>query len=288
MDSILFKYTVHDISHINEMLKIAEWLIPDSTKSIMTDSEWLMLTLAIYFHDLGMVVSKKEFEQRESNSLFVEFKQSALENATPEYKKFVEDEKYLYQEFVRANHAFRIKEWLENKGENKYGAANEQCEILNADLSPLFEKFRCDLGMICESHHKDDIEDFEKYKIKSRYGSDDQEIVNLNYIALILRCTDLLHITNDRTPSIERKLLDVSNPVSILEWEKQQAVKAITAQSKRDGDGNIDETIVKDTIEITAYFSGSETADAYFGLSSYLQYVKKELAVCNKIANKGN
>ena len=285
-NEIFEQYTVHDISHINEMLKIAEWLIPDSTKSIMTDSEWLMLTLAIYFHDLGMVVSKKEFEQRESNSLFVEFKQSALENATPEYKKFVEDEKYLYQEFVRANHAFRIKEWLENKGENKYGAANEQCEILNADLSPLFEKFRCDLGMICESHHKDDIEDFEKYKIKSRYGSDDQEIVNLNYIALILRCTDLLHITNDRTPSIERKLLDVSNPVSILEWEKQQAVKAITAQSKRDGDGNIDETIVKDTIEITAYFSGSETADAYFGLSSYLQYVKKELSVCNKIANK--
>ena len=184
------------------------------------------------------------------------------------------------------NHAFRIKEWLENKGEHKFGLAKDQCEILNTDLSHLFEKFKCDLGMICESHHKDDIENFEKYKIKSRYGSDNQEIVNLNYIALILRCADLLHITNDRTPSIERKLLDVSNPISILEWEKQQAVKAINAQSKRDHEGNIDETIEKDTIEITAYFSGSETAEAYFGLSSYLQYVKKELSICNKIANK--
>ena len=285
-NEIFEQYTVHDISHINEMLKIAEWLIPDSTKALMTDAEWLMLTLAIYFHDLGMVVSKKEFEQRESNSLFVEFKQNALDNTTPEYKKFIEDEKYLYQEFVRSNHAFRIREWLENKEENKFGVAKDQCEILNADLSHLFEKFRCDLGVICESHHKDDIDDFEKYKIKSRYGSEDREVVNLNYIALILRIADLLHITNDRTPSIERKLLDVSNPVSILEWEKQQAVKAITAQSKRDGEGNIDEAIEKDTIEITAYFSGSDTADAYFGLSSYLQYVKKELAVCNKIAKK--
>lgn len=285
-NGIFEQYTIHDISHVNEMLKIAEWLIPDSTKELMTDAEWLMLTLAIYFHDLGMVVSKKEFEQRESNTLFVEFKQNALENTTPEYKKFIEDDKYLYQEFVRANHAFRIREWLENKRENKSGVTNEQSEILNADLSYLSEKFKCDLGVICESHHKDDIDNFEKYKIKYRYGNETQSVVNLNYIALILRCTDLLHITNDRTPSIERKLLDVSNPVSILEWEKQQAVKAIAPQSKRDGEGNIDDTIEKDTIEITAYFSGSDTADAYFGLSSYLQYVKKELSVCNKIAKK--
>lgn len=109
-NEIFEQYTVHDISHINEMLKIAEWLIPDSTKELMTDAEWLMLTLAIYFHDLGMVVSKKEFEQREDNSLFVEFKQNILDNTTPEYKKFIEDEKYLYQEFIRSNHAFRIRE----------------------------------------------------------------------------------------------------------------------------------------------------------------------------------
>jgi len=283
-NEIFEQYTVHDISHINKMLKIAEWLIPETTKTKMTNAEWLMLTLSIYLHDLGMVVSKKEFAQRNSNSKFLEFKEKTLATATPEYKKVAEDEKYLYQEFVRSNHAFRIREWLENRGQNIYGNADDQCEILNQTLDGLFEKFKNDLGMVCESHHRDDLDDFNKYKISSKYGDDEQEVVNLNYIAIILRCADLLHITSDRTPSIERKLLDISNPISILEWEKQQAVTSICPQAKRNLEGNIDETIVKDTIEIHAYFSGSDTAEAFFGLSSYLQYVKKELNACHKIA----
>lgn len=61
---IFEEYTVHNIAHIDEMLKIVEWLIPDVTKEKMTSAEWLMLTLAIYFHDLGMVVTKDEFESR--------------------------------------------------------------------------------------------------------------------------------------------------------------------------------------------------------------------------------
>ena len=283
-NEIFEQYTVHDISHINKMLEIAEWLIPETTKSKMTNAEWLMLTLSIYFHDLGMVVSKKEFEQRETNTNFLEFKEKTLHMATPEYRNFVEDDKYLYQEFVRTNHASRIREWLQDKGQNKYGEANEQRQILNKALEGLFEQFRNDLGMVCESHHKDDLDIFSKYKISSKYGSDSQEVVNLNYIAIILRCADLLHITNDRTPSIERKLLDISNPTSILEWEKQQAVRAVSPQVKRNIEGNVDESILKDTIEITAYFSGSDTAEAFFGLSSYLQYVKKEFEVCHRIA----
>ena len=283
-NEIFEQYTVHDISHINKMLKLAEWLIPETTKNKMTSAEWLMLTLSIYLHDLGMVVSKKEFEQRNSNAKFIEFKEKTIASATPEYKKAAEDEKYLYQEFVRSNHAFRIREWLENRGQNIYGNADAQCEILNQTLDGLFEKFKNDLGMVCESHHRDDLDDFNKYKISSKYGDDEQEIVNLNYIAIILRCADLLHITSDRTPSIERKLLDISNPISILEWEKQRAVTSVCPQAKRNSEGNIDETITKDTIEIHAYFSGSDTAEAFFGLSSYLQYVKKELETCHKIA----
>lgn len=283
-NEIFEQYTIHDISHIDEMLNIAEWLIPENTKEKMTSAEWLMLTLSIYFHDLGMVVSKKEFEQRNSNTNFLDFKEKMLQTAPTEYQKFVQDEKYLYQEFVRSNHALRIKEWLANKAPYKYGIANEQCEILNSALQGLLGKFKNDLGMVCESHHKDDLEDFTKYKVSSKYGNDPQEVVNLNYIAIILRCADLLHITNDRTPSIARKLLDISNPISILEWEKQQAVRAISPKLKRNAEGNIDRSITPDTIEITAYFSGSDTAEAFFGLSSYLQYIKKELEICYKIA----
>lgn len=279
------QYTVHDISHINQMLNIAEWLIPEKTKNDMTSAEWLMLTLSIYLHDLGMVVSKNEFTQRDNNPNYVEYKKQILEGCSPEYQDFISEEKYLYQEYVRKHHARRIKSWLDNKCPAEYGIAKEQCDILNSIFSCLSEPFKNDLAMICESHHMDDLEDFHKYKIKYRYSNEKDASVNLNYIAIILRCTDLLHITNDRTPSIERKLLDISNPISVLEWEKQRAVKAISSKEMRNSEGNIDKTIEKDTIEITAHFSGADTAEAYFGLSSYLQYLKKELVLCNKIAN---
>ena len=283
-NGIFDQYTVHKISHIDEMLKIAEWLIPKKTQEEMTAAEWLMLTLSIYFHDLGMVVSKKEFNERDDNIKFKEFKQEICENASIEYQEYIKDENYLYQEFVRKHHASRIKSWLENKNETEFGFANDQSEIINGILSNLLPKFKTDLAMICESHHKDDIDNFNKYKICARYGNDDDSSVNLNYIAIILRCADLLHITNDRTPPIERKLLGVANPVSVLEWEKQKAVRALSPQKKRNSEGNIDDSIEKDTIDVTAYFFGADTAEAYFGLSSYLQYMRKELMNCNKIA----
>lgn len=283
-NGIFEQYTVHKISHIDEMLKIAEWLIPQKTQEEMTPAEWLMLTLSIYFHDLGMVVSKREFNERDNNVKFREFKQEISENTSGEYQEYLKDDNYLYQEFVRKHHASRIKLWLENKNDNEFGFANEQSEIINSTLSNILPKFKTDLAMICESHHRDDIDNFSKYKICARYGNDDDSSVNLNYIAIILRCTDLLHITNDRTPPIERKLLGITNPVSVLEWEKQKAVRALTPQKKRNSEGNIDDSIEKDTIDVTAYFSGADTAEAYFGLSSYLQYMRKELMNCNKIA----
>ena len=73
------QYTRHDISHIDGMLKIVEWIIPDNTKEHMSKADWLMLVLAIYFHDLGMLVTTKEFENREKDSAFVEYRRQALE-----------------------------------------------------------------------------------------------------------------------------------------------------------------------------------------------------------------
>lgn len=285
---IFEEYTVHNISHIDEMLGIIEWLIPDETKKEMTSAEWLMLTLAVYFHDLGMVVTKDEYEKRETSS-FKNYKNEVLSGMEKsEYVEFVEkqDEYFLYQEFVRENHARRIKQWIEGSLETDLGDASTIKEIIEDILKSLDKMFKVDLAMICESHHEDDIDDFTKYRVDNVYGNDKNEKVNLNYIAVILRIADLLHITKDRTPSITRKMINVSNPMSVVEWEKQMAVRAVQPKLKRDGEENIDEKLEKDTIEITAYFEGAETAEAYFGLSSYLQYTRKELQKCNEIVEK--
>ena len=131
---IFEEYTVHNMAHIDEMLGIIEWLIPDETKKEMTSAEWLMLTLAVYFHDLGMVVTKDEYEKRELSS-FKNYKKEVLsEMRKSEYAEFVEqqDDRFLYQEFVRDNHAKRIKQWIEGSLEIELG---ETSVVLCQDLA---------------------------------------------------------------------------------------------------------------------------------------------------------
>lgn len=280
------EYTLHDISHIDEMLGIVDWLIPERTKAAMTYAEWLMLTLGIYFHDLGMLVTKKEFENR-MKSGFKEYRESieqGKDNADSEAN--LENDKFLYQEFVRENHAKRICAWINGENNSDLGDAETVVSEIQAMFSTLDKKFKRDLAKVCESHHRDDIYDFEQYKTKILYGNSENERVNLNYICIILRIADLLHITRDRTPSMSMRIINISNPKSILEWKKQKAVQAVSAQERRNEDGNIDHSLEKNTIEVTAFFEGTDSAEAYFGLSTYLKYTQNELAKCNAIVNK--
>ena len=104
-NGIFSEYTKHDITHINEMLKLVEWIIPEHTKERLTAAEWLMLVLAIYFHDMGMIVTKEEFDNRDKTE-FVQYKRDALDGKFGEdYVRKIgslsEPDKFLYQEYVR-------------------------------------------------------------------------------------------------------------------------------------------------------------------------------------------
>src|ERR1022692_4125166 len=68
-------------------------------------------------------------------------------------------------------------------------------------LRPLPIRFREYLGTVCQSHHEDDLHITNLYPLAAALGSHRQEIVNVQYAAVLLRTADLLHITKDRTPS---------------------------------------------------------------------------------------
>jgi hypothetical protein len=63
-NEVFDEYTRHDVSHIDAMLRSLDWLIPESSKAIMTPADWLVAVLGIYFHDLGMLVTRKEYDGR--------------------------------------------------------------------------------------------------------------------------------------------------------------------------------------------------------------------------------
>ena len=164
---------------------------------------------------------------------------------------------------MRANHGRRVRSWIEGSRIDD-GDVSEQIRAiltpLIEDLNPTFVK---DLAKVCESHTHDALDDQKLFPVSQPYGSD-QETANVQYVALVLRTVDLLHI-RDRTPSIVYQLINPSDPYSQIEWSKQQRVRSVRAKPARNKDGDIDDSVQSETIEVHAEF---DDPDGFFGLTS--------------------
>ena len=278
---IFDQYTRHDMSHVDGMLKLLEWLIPQQTKAAMSPADWLLTVLGIYFHDVGLLVTKQEYLSREASD-FPQFQESALfaGDEGKDYRAKVdslppnEAERFLYQEFVRAKHPERASAWVQGRAPAYLGVTVEPMVEIARLLSPVHETFRRDLGLVCESHHLDDLGNVRKYKVRQPYGATDEETANVQYCAVLLRTADLLHITSDRTPSVQFRVINPTDPLSQLEWSKQAAVRRVMSQVARGKEGMADEAAPRDTIEVHASF---DQEDAFFGLTSYLSYASNQL-----------
>jgi len=280
---IFDEYTRHDISHINSMLQLLEWIIPKPTQEIMSTADWLLVVLSVYFHDVGMLVTREEFELRDESSFPSYCEELFSGQFGVDYREKVyrlgpdDTERFLYQEFVRFHHPERVKAWVSGKPTNFLGVADKAFDAIDNVLSSLDRQFRRNLGMICASHHLDDLVNLDKYKVNRAYGQDSGEVCNLQYCAILLRSADLLHITCDRTPSIIFKLINPTDPISQQEWAKQQGVRRVCPAHEVTHDSQENDFSNGMTIDVHAYF---EDPKSFFGLTSYLLYAEKELEKC--------
>lgn len=279
---LLEEYTKHDISHIDGMLAMYRWMIPQETKDLMTPADWLLITLSTYLHDFGLLVTRDEFDARESVVLYQDFRSRILDNEDPSVKDYraqvqlLEDddaEKFMYQEFVRYYHAERIRGWIRSETDLTWGGDERVIRRLGELLGELEETFLEDLGLVCESHHLDDLDDVRKYPLSKPYGPTPGEEANVQYAAMLLRTSDLLHVTNERVPSMAALVINPRNPKSQVEWAKQSAVRSVRAKALANNPDSEQEE-QQDTVEVHATF---KDAEGYFGLTSYLQYAARQL-----------
>lgn len=245
-------YSKHDISHIDRMLEMLDWLIPPDTKEKMTIIDWLMIVLSIYFHDFGMIVTSEEYDNRPKNEQFQRFlNKLKTDSENKDYiartEKMNENEKetFFYQEFVRFNHATRVSDWIKGNVSRYYGETIDSLvDEIEKTLDKLPIRFKHDLANICESHHKDNLDDVHIYPLCERYGDFPQELVNIQYSALILRTADLLHVTRDRTPSVMYKIIRFTDPKSVDAWKKQTGTSSVYMKSKKFNATNPDSHII--------------------------------------------
>jgi hypothetical protein len=264
------------MSHIDEMLQLLDWLVPKETRSLMQPADWLLIVLACYFHDMGLLVTRREYEQRAESGLPA-FRDEVLlaGDRGVDYKAKLahlseeQQERFYYQEFVRRHHSERIFHWINGHAAKELGATNQAVEAINTLLDGLQVKLREDLALICRSHHSNDLDQLSVYVIRRAYGQEPDTHANLQYAALLLRTADLLHMRSNRVPSIMFKLIDPANPKSQEEWVKQMGVRAVLPKAGIDSEDSM-----PDTIEVQADF---EESSGFFGLSAYLDYVRAQL-----------
>jgi molecular chaperone HtpG len=277
-NEIFATYTKHDISHINAMLKHLDWLIPPLTQKEMTPVDWLLITLAIYFHDLGMLVTAEEFENRMENAAYTTFLDSlTTDSKSQDYlgraKKMLPDERdrFFFQEFIREQHAGRIKEWITGRHSRHWGTAVKPITEAIADLmKPFPTRFRENLATVCESHHRADLNKTDVFPLCQRYGSEPLEMANVQYAALILRTVDLIHVTKDRTPSIMYKTIKLSDPKGVDEWDKQKDTFAV----RHAGRAFVTDDESTHVITIGADFTEERP---FFALTEYLSWADIEI-----------
>jgi molecular chaperone HtpG len=285
-DGIFSTYTVHNISHIDAMLRMLDWLVPESTKGAMTSADWLLLVLSIYLHDLGMVTTTQEFEGRSANPEFTSWRNSL--GKTTEGQEYIartnrmnadEKERFFFQEFIRKGHAQRIREWITGRPSRKWGPQIEPiAKIIATLLNSAPSRFREYLGIVCESHHESDLDKLDKYPLAARLGNDQAEIVNVQYAGILLRSADLLHVTKDRTPSVMYEAIMFSDPKSVEEWDKQLTTFAVGPKGRKLLENDPESAV----IVVSADFKEERPL---FSLQEYIAYADTQIKDSKRVVD---
>lgn len=277
------EYTKHDISHVDGMLALLDDIIVEKARAAMTPTDWLMLVLAVYFHDIGMIITKDEYDNRNHNEDF----QKYLKSINKKYYETLKPEnqdKAIYQDYVRNYHGDRVYQWIINIGDLP-ASESPIDKLLYNILHSLGSQFRKDLARICKSHQYKLADVFTNEDADVRYAQDNKSKVNLIFCAAVLRTADLLHVNSERTPDVDFLLISPKNAYSRREWVKQKAVICIKPKQERDKDGVVDPTKEKHLFEVRAEFSDD---DAYSHFNRYLDDAEEELIETNKVCRESS
>ena len=252
------EYTLHDVTHIKNVLEISSNLIPDNIYRKLDNKSVEYLVAAIMLHDLGMFISRDGLNNlisgEQNDNLNIElFKESWSELWKDYYSKAKKyDDKKLLEifgdiqpvdrdihscipeennirqrlllgDFLRQHHhrlAYEIA---------KQGFPGER-SIDVLENRNIDEEDREIIGLIAFSHGVSlrSLDDYiESYKI------DLTKKCPIFYLMSVLRLADYLDILYQRAPEIKCKKQRLMSPISQREFELNQSIKELTLEKEK-------------------------------------------------------
>ena len=228
VESIFKEYTLHDKTHILNVIDIMGRIIPHETLEKLNCLEVFFLILSACFHDIGMYLEEDEMADLKSSKKFqkslyefAQYKsnlaklnnQKEKNNLDKDQNMEINKDINLLEEihlinFLRESHGDRAASFLTSNYQE-----NKDLIIDNVAIIPTLSK-------ICQSHTKS------LYDIGVTHDELISTIqVNSMYLCIILRLADILDFDRTRTPP---ELLDnIQSTRSLEEWKKHLSVLGV-------------------------------------------------------------
>ncbi len=266
------EYTLHDEVHLVRVTELMAMILGEAGINALNPMEIMLLILAAYYHDIGMVLEDSDIENLNSNQEFLTFRENWKVNH-PSYQETWQQKRRsknsdvvercanviymldasILTEYIRINHGSLSRQIIEQEALN-----NELWEIEEVSFSYL-------LAEIAESHTLPlaDISDLKKYPVDERYLSYN---INVQYLCVILRLADILDFDKERTPDELYRTISFTNSISIQEWEKHRSVIG----------WEISDSIIR--------FTAHCTHPAYQRtIYRFMDYIEDELVQCHEL-----
>ncbi len=239
------QYTLHNGTHLFNVLSIMEELLPEETLWQLTPLECALCILAAFTHDLGMVMLDEDVRKYQETTGTPENQEWLRHcDAYPEELRQIERwkkirdgeparaveasrrvgylEGHILAEFIRKRHADKldpILHWLTRLEQ----AATNQALFRYGNFS--FKRYLAQIGV----SHGQRVSRLRETLV----GSDKPdrfcwfpcgERVNFAFPGLLVRLADIMDFDASRAPGILYKHFGIENAVSVLEWNKHMAI----------------------------------------------------------------
>jgi hypothetical protein len=263
-------FTLHDAEHsfrvAQRMLEVA-----GETAEILTEFELLLLLLSAYLHDIGMT-PKFERVNKHYTYLLTGLTGLLSDAETGELQTWLDDSGYQivppipegvpYAE--RLSLAREITTYYCRQRHNDWSAEWIKENLASMHLGS-YAGWLEDLVLLCQSHHFG-MDRLIQPSFRARRVASPSEVVNLRFLALVLRTADVLDFDPERTPEIILRHRDIA-PQSQIYWWKDKEISLRLCEGKLVVSARPSCARIHKAIE--------ETVDA----------VDAELALCRKIAD---
>lgn len=253
------EYTDHGMKHVNQVLATCANLIADEARPLFTPADAATLIASVILHDSAMHINEScfrriitgdcsdrvipEFRDKPWPALWADyvfsvrrwddkqiFSHLGEENLTgeiastkdlfPNFQKLTTIDRKIIGEFIRRHHPRLAHEFalFRLPGPRNAGTIG-LAEAFGHELSDI-------TGLVARSHGLP-VRDCVDY-LQKKYHRREYKQVHAVFLMVLLRISDLIQIQPERAPIRIFQYMDISSPLSRLEWCAHQAVENIT------------------------------------------------------------